>query len=477
MKDRPVALAHVPCLRVFCCDQIGIYCAIPSSYRIEYLEIAIPSVRLWLLSKNSKSKTMSTQFRDILPREMYQNDQLLKVYLFCISLVAEVERDLIIGSDAIHLKPFEVPVAYDDVNYFLAMDNTRLNEALDKLQRLRKIEIRVQKEDYFVVKVCGISFPLTSTMGMPPSEDQVIPIEFDDWRKRDNEYVRNTYSQKYAELSRIVLDEFSDVIGRKYLHKINREDYDEYVRRISRRGVKDVTVNNYTRVLKASMNRALERQFILSNPFEKIKARRISRELPVVISVDEMNLLLKHIKNPILQGCVCFAMASGMRRGEITFLRWEDVDEEDERIIIRSSEEYRTKFKKERAICYTPIMKGTLACVKKYCEENEIQSEFVFPNPKGRHYHPNYLLKAIQVAANEAGFGKKIQFHTFRRSFASLMKRSGVKTDIIGEVLGHASEKTTRLYLRVFEDDVTNAMYSLDLTGGKNVETLLLQNT
>jgi len=60
----------------------------------------------------------------------------------------------------------------------------------------------------------------------------------------------------------------------------------------------------------------------------------------------------------------------------------------------------------------------------------------------------------MRKIAKEVGIEKNITTYTARHSFSTVLKRSGVSTEFIGESLGHNDVRTTELYLDSFEDDM-----------------------
>jgi site-specific recombinase XerD len=71
----------------------------------------------------------------------------------------------------------------------------------------------------------------------------------------------------------------------------------------------------------------------------------------------------------------------------------------------------------------------------------------------------------IQKIAKEVGITKRVTSYFARHSFATVLLRNGVSTEMIGESLGHTSVKTTASYLGTFENDVR-----------KNISEILLKS-
>jgi site-specific recombinase XerD len=59
----------------------------------------------------------------------------------------------------------------------------------------------------------------------------------------------------------------------------------------------------------------------------------------------------------------------------------------------------------------------------------------------------------MKKIATEVGIEKTVTTYTARHSFSTVLKRSGVSTEYIGESLGHNNLRTTELYLDSFEDE------------------------
>jgi len=132
------------------------------------------------------------------------------------------------------------------------------------------------------------------------------------------------------------------------------------------------------------------------------------------------------------------AINTGMRRGEIMGLRWEDIDMLKNRILVSRSYSGPTKSGKSR---YVPISsaleKVILAqpefisynCQRKRRKGNIIPSTFD-PNPP------------LKQACREAGI-KEITFHALRHTFATLALDARRSPVLVSRVLGHANVSTT----------------------------------
>jgi integrase len=405
------------------------------------------------------------QFRDIFTKDIIREPSAATVVMYCLNQVADVPMDITIGDHTLALLSHEVAVDFQETEYELRQTKDNVITSLERLEKIRKIEILQREETFYKIKFRGLDFPIVPTIEKVDKDTKIIPLEFDEWKRRDLKYLEHAHSKKYHDCCKISFNYFSKVAGGKMVHEITRSDHEAFWALIKKRNVCNTTLNNYTKDLKASLSRAVEKGHVLINPLAKIRDEKVGpKEKPITLSRNELEFLLQHIKNPILKYAIYTAGLTGLRRGEIAFLKWSDIDYEKEIIHIQSSEEYRVKFNKPRSIPLTAHQEKLFTALKEYCKKNNIESEFVFPNKKGNHFHPNYLLNLMKRTAAKAGMDTNMNFHTLRRTFASMLKADGTDITVIKDLLGHTSERTTRKYIFAHQDDMEAAMIKHQLT-------------
>ncbi|RYF83063.1 MAG: site-specific integrase, partial [Chitinophagaceae bacterium] len=154
----------------------------------------------------------------------------------------------------------------------------------------------------------------------------------------------------------------------------------------------------------------------------------------------------------------------GMNFTDMALLRWQDIHEERLSYV-------RQKTKERFSIGLLP---PALAILHYYKEQNKVEnSSYVFPVLRERHKTPaaiyNRKVKMLRKINSElktiaslCGVEAQLTTYVARHSFATILKRQGVNTSLISEMLGHDSEKTTQVYLDSFEskvlDEVSKAL-------------------
>lgn len=146
----------------------------------------------------------------------------------------------------------------------------------------------------------------------------------------------------------------------------------------------------------------------------------------------------------------------GMNFTDMAFLKWNQIESG----ILKYTRKKTTQDFKFRLI--EPVIE-ILQYYKSFTFKTS--KNYVFPVLNEKHVTPKSIdsridkvLKTVnsdlKVIAELIGIDANLTFYAARHSAASIMKKSGVSETIISESLGHTSEKTTRIYLSSFDDDV-----------------------
>ena len=157
--------------------------------------------------------------------------------------------------------------------------------------------------------------------------------------------------------------------------------------------------------------------------------------LPVVLSTEEVALLLAHAPNLKYRAALSIAYGCGLRVSEVAHLKVADID--SERMLIRVEQ---GKGRKDRYVMLAPDL---LDLLRRWWKERRPQG-WLFPGrDPGQPITTRQLDRACRTAASAVRLDKRVSMHTLRHSFAThLLER---KTDIrvIQVLLGHRKLDTT----------------------------------
>lgn len=164
------------------------------------------------------------------------------------------------------------------------------------------------------------------------------------------------------------------------------------------------------------------------------------------------------------------ASFTGMRRGELFGLRWADLNFERQEIrIVRSLvDQIEGKPKTETSRKPLPMSAELVAALTAWRKQTRYAkaTDWVFASPVSfgkLPYWPDMLLRRhILPAAKRLGIHKRIGWHTFRRTAASLLMASGSSVKTTQELMRHAtSDITLELYAQAVTEDKREAQSAL----------------
>ena len=184
------------------------------------------------------------------------------------------------------------------------------------------------------------------------------------------------------------------------------------------------------------------------DPTERIDSPKTGRHIPVVLSVQEIELIINSVDLSLPEGhrnrsILEVLYSCGLRVSELVSLRISDIFLEESFMRVTG------KGDKQRLI---PIGEPAADSVKLYLSGrgNQIikkgNEEILFLSRRGTKLTREMIFIMLRKQAAAAGITKEISPHTFRHSFASHLVENGADLRAVQEMLGHASILTTEIY-------------------------------
>jgi site-specific recombinase XerD len=181
---------------------------------------------------------------------------------------------------------------------------------------------------------------------------------------------------------------------------------------------------------------------------------RQDKRLPVVLSRSEIKSLLEALGNPKHRLLLMMVYASGLRVSEVVALRREDIDPLRKTLTVRMG-----KGRKDRL---TVLSEQVMACLKDHYFDWDMEG-WLFPGGvPGSHLSIRSAQRIFSDALAKAGIAKGASIHSLRHSFATHLLESGTNIRYIGELLGHASVRTTERYTHVTRTKISRVPSPLD---------------
>ena len=215
-------------------------------------------------------------------------------------------------------------------------------------------------------------------------------------------------------------------------------------------------IHSLHRMLKMCLERAVKEELLIRNPCDNVVLPKVEREEMKILKPENIKAYLAEAER---RGCLpmmFLELCSGLRKGELAALLWEDLDIENKTISI-NKQATRVKgggVKVTRPKTATSIRKEPIPqqAVDLLIQEHEKHpdSPYMFPSPvTGDMLYPDSLNDINEKILDAIGV-ERVRFHDLRHTFATIALQSGVDIRTVSGMLGHADPGfTLRTYTHV----------------------------
>ena len=194
-------------------------------------------------------------------------------------------------------------------------------------------------------------------------------------------------------------------------------------------------------------------EILQNTAFNAVKAPKLEKKLPTVLTKDEIKRMLNAVENPKHRLLIEFMYSSGLRVSECVSLKLDDLDISEKMGKIKHG-----KGNKER---YIILSENLLKHLDDYISKKVGKSPYIF-SVKERPITIRQAQKVVKGAAKKAGIKKRVFCHALRSSFATHLLEAGTDIRIIQELLGHANLSTTQIYTKVSTQQLKKVKSPLD---------------
>lgn len=185
-----------------------------------------------------------------------------------------------------------------------------------------------------------------------------------------------------------------------------------------------------------------------------IPPRPRSHQLPMLLSREEVGRILKATGNLKHLALLTLIYGSGLRVSEAVRLQAEHID--SKKMLLRIDQ---SKGRKDR---YTVLSKHSLELLRDYWRAYQPGKWLFFAGDKNKPMPSETAQKIYYLAKQKAGVTRGRGIHTLRHCFATHALEQGVQLFILKRWLGHASIKTTCMYLHASPEMLLNSASPLD---------------
>jgi len=307
----------------------------------------------------------------------------------------------------------------------------------------------------------------------------------EDWLEQARTTLRQSTWESY---NHSVRTHITPHLGRLRLTKLTPLHVQRWERELLETGRKDGrgtalsprTVRYLHSILRRALGQAVRLGLLARNVADSVDPPRSKRREPPAITPSVAETLLAAAQDHRLCLPVLLALATGMRRGEILGLRWEDLDLAQATAEVRQTLQasphppgYRfAEPKTERSRRRVALPHAIVAALR---EQRRCQAELklalgpdyedhglVVCMDSGRPWAPNSLRQSFKRLCERAGL-QGLRFHDLRHWNATMLLRAGVDPGTTAKQLGHSRVQTTLdIYSHVLPDMQRAAANAID---------------
>lgn len=260
---------------------------------------------------------------------------------------------------------------------------------------------------------------------------------------------QNTVEAYIRDLNKLLVFAENEQLSLKTIKTSNLE---EFLAGLFDSNLSPRSMSRVVSALKSFFRYLLLDQYRKDNPTDLLESPKTGIKLPVVLSIEEIDLILSVIDVSTLEGTRNYAIietlySCGLRVSELTTLRFSDLylDEGFIRVVGKGN--------KQRLV---PISEIAIQKINNWLDYRRLinikkgNEDFVFVSSRrGKALSRITVFHFIKQYAEAAEIKKEVSPHVFRHSFATHLLERGANIRVIQEMLGHEKITTTEIYTNI----------------------------
>lgn len=292
---------------------------------------------------------------------------------------------------------------------------------------------------------------------------QTLEQFLNDWLENSQKQsVRPRTFERYEEVARLHI---IPMLGRHQLQKLSAQHLQAFYAQKLKEGLSTTTVGIFHNVLHKALDTAMKWGLVARNVCDLVSPPRTKGFEIKPLSVDEIHRLLTATRGHYLEALFTLALASGMRRGELMGLKWQDINFATSTLQVRriltrvptmlkAGESYVESEPKTQKSRRNIIIASFALDVLKQHRIRQLEAklkagstwkehDYVFCTSVGTHLNPTRdILDQLKSLLKKAGL-PNIRFHDLRHSSATLLLSMGIHPKVVQELLGHSNISMT----------------------------------
>jgi integrase len=311
-----------------------------------------------------------------------------------------------------------------------------------------------------------------------------------DWLENSQKHsVRPRTYERYEEVVRLHI---VPVLGHHRMQKLSAQHVQAFYTKKLNEGLAATTVGVFHIVLHKAFDTAMKWGLVPRNVCDLVSPPRAKKFEMKPLTIEQTQQLLAAARGHLQEALFILALATGMRRGELLALKWQDINFAKGQLQVRRiltripskmpgkgyiEAEPKTQ-KSRRSVVIASFALEALKLHRIHQREAKMKAgpawqdhDYVFCTSIGTHLNPtNDILNELKKLLQKAGL-PDIRFHDLRHSAATLLLSEGVHPKVVQELLGHSTISITLdVYSHVLPSMQQDAIGRLNTTLSKYQE-------
>ena len=243
------------------------------------------------------------------------------------------------------------------------------------------------------------------------------------------------------------------------------------IRHFRKEGLNPTSTQNYYGIIRAALNKAVKLQLLNDNPCKFIDTPKRGKFKANTLTVQEFYLIYDKLNAELYEDYIFklaldIALETGLRRGEMCGLTWDDIDFNNKCIhinqaLIRVDNTYTiSSLKTDSSYRSLPVSDALLVKLENHKKRQKInrvkygqfylknifnkkEYDLVFTWENGKFIIPSNFLQRLKRMLKHCNINKNIRWHDLRHTNATLLLEGGASMKTVQERLGHSLMQTT----------------------------------
>lgn len=305
--------------------------------------------------------------------------------------------------------------------------------------------------------------------GYTISSDMFISDYLDMWL---DDYIKDIRSENtYVKYKNICDKYIIPVLGDIKLSALKVIHIEKLIRHFRKEGLNPTSTQNYYGIIRAALNKAVKLQLLNDNPCKFIDTPKRSKFKANTLTVQEFYLIYDKLNAELYEDYIFklaldIALETGLRRGEMCGLTWDDIDFTNKCIhinqaLIRVDNTYTiSSLKTDSSYRSLPVSDTLLVKLENHKKRQKInrvkygqfylknifnkkEYDLVFTWENGKFIIPSNFLQRLKRMLKHCNINKNIRWHDLRHTNATLLLEGGASMKTVQERLGHSLMQTT----------------------------------